>query len=153
MRLRLASHPYGSTDRRPDGPVLFLRRIESSPWKTLAVLTTLLGSSLTACGLVDPTSCPSVGSAAIQVTVEDASTGEPLENALLVAHDGAFADSATTDSGGKIPLGFLQDRAGNYDLSVEREGFETWSRSDVEVTLNQCGHAQTVRFEVALHPT
>lgn len=153
MRLRLASNPCCSTDRRRDGLVLFLRSIESSHWKTLAVLIILLGPSLAACGLVGPASCPSVGSAAIQVTVEDASTGEPLENALLVAHDGAFADSATTDSGGKIPLGFLQDRAGNYDLSVEKAGFETWSRSDVEVTLNQCGHAETVRFEVGLLPT
>lgn len=99
-----------------------------------------------------PAGCPSVGRAAIQTDVVHSATGDPLEGALVVARDGTFADSALTNQSGNIRLGFLQDRRGIYDVSVVKEGFQKWTRSNIEVDLDSCGRAETVNLEVQLMP-
>lgn len=112
-------------------------------WILLAVL-------VAACGIVGLQSCPSLGRPSVQLSIHNAATGEAIDGASAVIRDGAFADSVTTNTAGAAV--FVFDRAGTYDVQVEKEGFETWRRSDVVVELNDCGHAETANLDADLLP-
>lgn len=43
------------------------------------------------------------------------------------------------------------ERAGTYDVTAEKEGFSTWSRSDVDVPEGRCG-PETVELTARLTP-
>lgn len=110
----------------------------------------LLAGLVAACGIVGPQSCPSLGRPSVQLSVHNAATGEAIAGAPAVIRDGAFADSVTTNTAGAAV--FVFDRAGTYDVQVEKEGFKTWQRSDVVVELNNCGHAETANLDADLVP-
>lgn len=110
-----------------------------------------LAAALTACGITD-TACTGLPQPAVDVLVRSADDGEPIEGALVVVRDDAFADSSVTGPGGRPMPSLAPDRAGVYRVSVEKDGFEPWVRTGVEVGLNECGQARTRSLEATLVP-
>lgn len=115
--------------------------------RPLGLLVLALVSLLPACDVV---TCPTVPQLAVSVFVDHADTGEPVADALAVARDGSYADSVLTQSNGYGRL--APNRAGTYEVTVEKDGFQSWTRSNVAVDLNECDQANTAKFQVDLIP-
>lgn len=103
--------------------------------------------------------CTLGASAAVEVRVEDAISGQPLAaGSTLLLREGAFVDSVA------IPLdatGFDDrplvtpnsiERAGTYEVIVRRAGYAEWARADVVVTAGRC-NVRTVRLTAQLQLT
>lgn len=108
----------------------------------------LLAATLVGCG--NPLVCTLEARPGLVVSVEHAGTGEPVAGALVVARDGAFADSARTRERGGVSLAL--ERPGTYEVTAEKEGFFRWIRSGVEVDEGPC-HVETVGLTARLVPT
>lgn len=110
---------------------------------------------LTSCNVFGPKSCTTVAPPAIQVSVEHAESGEPIDDALVVAQDGSFADSARTDAAGPggphFWVSFASERPGTYTVRAEKSGFVDWVREDVTATEGPC-HVNTVQLHAHLVP-
>lgn len=120
--------------------------------RTRHLLATLLVSLITA-GCTGPVVCPAENRPAIQMEVNHAETGEPVEEALAIARDGAFVDSALTRSTGEAELVLNRPQETSYDVTVEKDAFETWTRSDVHVSIDeQCLQVNSAELEVDLVP-
>lgn len=100
-----------------------------------------------------PVACPTEILPAIRVEVLHAETGDPVEDALAVARDGAFVDSARTRPTGTAELAPNRPIPARYDVTVEKDGFETWTRSDVNVSIDQdCQQVNSAELQVDLVP-
>lgn len=108
---------------------------------------------VTGCNVFGPMSCTTVAPPAIAVSVEHLETGELIDDALVVARDGFFADSARTEvgSGGPLTVGLATERPGTYTVRVEKSGFVDWIREDVTATDGGC-HVNTVNLSAHLVP-
>lgn len=128
------------------------------PKKTLLLVTSiLLVTVLAGClELNGPDACTAEWVPGLEVAVERADTGEPVAGALVVARDAGFADSATTalgpDDSGPAEARLAHERAGEYLVTVEKEGFEPWARTDVQVDETSC-HVETVTLTARLEPS
>jgi hypothetical protein len=97
-----------------------------------------------------PGACTTEAVAGISVVLRDQS-GESL-----TADD---ADGRAVDEGGEVAelqsffdqLIGAWERAGTYTVTVDKLGFETWVRDDVEVQAGEC-HVFPVRLEAVLSP-
>lgn len=105
--------------------------------------------------LSGPDACTAEWVPGLDVAVERTDTGEPLADALVVARDGEFADSARTrlasGSPDRAAAQLAHERSGEYDVTVEREGYEASVRHDVSVRETGC-HVETVELTVGLDP-
>lgn len=111
----------------------------------------VLLSVLAAC--TGPSSCPPEIPPSLEVTVAHAETGQPVEDALAIARDGAFVDSARTRSTGQAALALNRNQEASYDVIIDKEGFQSWSRSNVQVGIGQpCGIVDTAELQVDLVP-
>lgn len=124
-------------------------RVEVLPIAGAGLLA--LAVAVAACGITGA-DCTNIARPAVDVLVRGAADGEPVEGALVVVRDGAFADSAVTDPDGRPARFLAPNRAGVYRVSVEKDGFEPWIRTSVEVGLNDCGQARTRSLEAILAP-
>ena len=96
--------------------------------------------------------CTDEARAAISVEALDSITNAPVgADARIIASDGAFADTVITVEDFDGPYGLAHERAGSYTVTVEQEGYAPWSRSDVQVTRDEC-HVRTVRLTALLQP-
>ena len=89
---------------------------------------------------------------AISVEALDSITNAPAGAGVrIIASDRAFADTVITvdDFGG--PYGLAHERAGSYTVTVEQAGHSPWSRSDVQVSRDDC-HVRTVALTALLQP-
>ena len=122
---------------------------------TRPVSCLLLVTALAGCETVSgpPEVCLAIAEPAISVTTRSAETGGPIGDVLVVARDGTYADSARTTvvDGAARPVGVANERAGTYDVTAEKEGFATWSRTGVTVEQGDCGPV-TVELTARLHP-
>ena len=89
----------------------------------------------------------------IAVEVRDAVTGAPAaDGARLIARDGDYVEIV---EGPPVPgMTFLQaagERAGRYTVTIQKTGYQDWTRSNVWVRDAGC-HVVTVRFEARLQP-
>ena len=88
---------------------------------------------------------------AIAVEVRDSVTGEPAAvGARLIVRDGVYADTSR-QHGDPLLIQAGEERAGRYDVSVEKSGYREWTRENVRVTAGAC-HVRTVRLDVRLQP-
>lgn len=108
---------------------------------------------LTGCNVFGPKSCTTVAPPAIAVSVEHAETGEPIDDALVIARDGFFADSARTEvvPGRPHTVALATERPGTYTVLVEKTGFLDWIREDVTATDGGC-HVNTVELHAHMVP-
>lgn len=119
-----------------------------------AVLFLALGAGLAGCDSTSaPEVCIALAEPALSVTAENTDTGEPLDDALVIAQEGSFADSARTRVGeDTFPATLAHERAGTYEVTVEKAGFSTWNRSRVVVPQGRCG-PETVELTAQLAPS
>lgn len=123
------------------------------------MVSLLVAGSLLGCSEPTNINCPDRATYGIQLTVEDADSGSPVDSALAVATDesytdGSFyADSAFSRGDPASRAYLAYERAGIYDVSVEKEGYATWERTAVRVVRK--GHCKTlfpVSFTARLDP-
>jgi hypothetical protein len=115
----------------------------------------LLSASVgaTACGIgpFDTTSCTTEVRPGIMVDVRDSVTNALVgRGSIIVAREGAVADTATGTSLGTGPYGLALERPGTYTLSVTQTGYQPWSKPGVVVTKGVChvdGVAVTARLQ------
>lgn len=100
-----------------------------------------------------PIVCTTEAVPAIELTAQNAESGDPVADALAVAAEGTFADSMQTRMFGGEALAHLAlERSGTYEVSVEKDGFLTWEESGVEVDEGVC-HVETVSLAARLVPS
>ncbi len=78
------------------------------------------------------------------VTIVESVTGRPLAaGARGAVASGVYEDSLrpyiTNQAGVLVALAAANERAGIYTVSVERDGFEGWLRTNVVVRQGECG--------------
>jgi hypothetical protein len=108
--------------------------------------------------MVGSTVCATVAEPAIKVQILDSVSLVPVapEEALVVARDGAFSDTARASLPGSnngTPFFWLAaERAGTYAVTVQHPGYALWQRAGVRVTHDGC-HVRTVQLTALLQPT
>lgn len=124
----------------------------------LTLFGVLLAALVGGCDATGPIVCTDEFVYGLEVEVENSETGEPVAEALVVATDGAFADSARTrlstrSEDEEVALAQLAgERPGTCEVTVEKETFLRWTRQDAEVTDGVC-HVNTVTLTVRLEPS
>ena len=100
----------------------------------------VLGTTLiAACDLLGPRVCNTIALPAISLDVRDSVTDATItEGFRAIARDGTFADTALFP-----PPQLAHERAGTYTVTVEKEGYQTWSRTGIRVRDGEC-HVRTV---------
>lgn len=88
----------------------------------------------------------------LTVTVRDSLTNLPItKGATVVARDGAYQETLLA----VFPLdGFFagaDERAGTYQITVTKTGYQTWVRNGVRVVRGVC-HVTPVQVEALLQP-
>ena len=105
--------------------------------------------------------CPAIVAPAILLEVREAGTGFPAaHDARGAVRDGTYLDSLRVVGWeGGIPspstellMGAALDRPGQYAITLEKPGYETWQRSGITVGVGTCGTDQ-VQIPVLLVPT
>lgn len=122
--------------------------MRSASWR-VALLTVAAATS--ACtGVLSP-NCTDVAKAAIAVDILDSATGETaVAGARAIAVEGEYADTAFSDHVATVgPYLLAFERPGTYTLTVEKPGYQPWSRSGIRVTDDRC-HVRSVRVTALL---
>jgi hypothetical protein len=95
-------------------------------------------TTLAACFLA-PRDCDMSAHPAIRLDVRDSVTEATVtEGIRAIARDGTFADTTLFR-----PVQLAHERPGTYTVTVEKEGYQTWSRTGVRVRDGEC-HVRTV---------
>jgi hypothetical protein len=121
------------------------------PWaSTLVVLAAAL-SGLASCDQpTEPPVCTAIAVDALAVTVVDASSGQRLCDAKVLAVDGSFSEELRAfGSAQECTFSGPTERAGVYELRVTRPGYESASITGVRVTRDVC-HVIPVKVTVQL---
>jgi hypothetical protein len=95
-----------------------------------------------------PVACSAEADPGIVVEVRDSITQRPIRNATLrIFSQGRVVDSAHSlaDPGAMTPLAGAYERPGIYNAIVERRGYATWRRDDVQVVRGTC-HVRSVHI-------
>jgi len=72
------------------------------------------------------------------------------DGVLGLARDESFVDTLEVFAfDGTLDLYGAGERAGRYDITISKPGYQTWRRENVRVTENEC-HVNTVRLEAFL---
>lgn len=120
--------------------------------KEVAVLA-LAMVGVTACAETPPTACTAEARPGLSVTVRDAVTGLAVNDSVLViARDGAYADTARGALLANGVYSLVYERAGRYEVTVAHAGYALWRRAGVEVTAGAC-HVVTVQLLALLQRT
>jgi len=107
-------------------------------------------------GCADPGACTLNIEPGITVRALEAGTGKNVtDSAQGTVSEGAFVDSlrpAQIDPDGRVQLlSAADERAGTYDVFVERRGYQAVSLSEVEVGKDDC-HVRTVALDLTMVP-
>lgn len=96
--------------------------------------------------------CTEIAMAGIVVEVTNAATGGTLgDGSVMTLRDGSYTETVDLVSGNAL-LG-AWERPGTYDVSVARDGFQTWTRTGVRVVEADDGcHVVQVVLQAALQP-
>lgn len=87
----------------------------------------------------------------IVVEIRNARNGELVaDNALVIARDGAFVDSAAV-TGTSSPVPLAHERPGTYQVTVQKEGFQPWTARSVVVKDGSC-HVKTAKITARIEP-
>jgi hypothetical protein len=105
---------------------------------------------LTGCDVVGGCTHEAVPGLRIEARAADG-TDLDADGVLGLAHDGSFVDTLEVFELSESILDFYgaYERAGRYDITVTKPGFETWRRTNVRVSEDEC-HVRTVTLEALL---
>jgi hypothetical protein len=114
------------------------------------------------CDVIDPGYCTTSIEPAIVVEIRDSRTGAPLaglargvvrEGTIYVdsLKPGDFSD-ANNVQGTMVSRVGAYERAGVYDVEVERDGYQRWTASSIRVGRGEC-HVETATVQANLVPT
>jgi len=95
--------------------------------------------------------CDAVLKAGIVLTIVDGATGNPIEEATVIATEGSYSETVNLPSSPPAPghavLAF--ERPGTYRVEVQAPGYLPWVMSSVRVSRDDC-HVQTVELTARL---
>lgn len=99
--------------------------------------------------------CTRGGDAGIVLTVEDALTGQRPEGAFQISlrsNAGSYEENHSVPPGsGAYELPLAVDRPGEYSITIEASGYETWTRANVNVPrASGCRDVETTRLTAEL---
>jgi hypothetical protein len=120
--------------------------------RTSATLLAIACSALIGCDNkpTDPIVCTAIAVDALVVTVVDASSGQRVCDARVVAVDGSFSEELRAfGSGQECTYSGPTERAGVYEIRVTRAGYEPARTTAVRVTRDEC-HVIPVRVVVQM---
>lgn len=119
------------------------------PWSRLGAAA--VAASLFLGGCDEPVVCTLMRVPALSVEVTHGTTGEPAaDGATVTVTGGDFVRELEQVS--TLSFRVPYERAGTYRVTVEKEGFSTWSREGIVVDEDEC-HVHTVTIQAALEPT
>ena len=127
--------------------MMLLRRAHDPVSRWFGVVLAL---ALSSCDLLTDVECTLIAAVGIQVEVVDAGTGAVVDGASVSIRDDAYTESLVP-----TPNGFFieaTERAGVYEVTVSKAGYEAWGQSDVRVDSDEC-HVQTVLLRAELTPS
>ncbi len=115
-------------------------------WMLLAVCCASCGEDRT------PVACAAYAVAGLGVSVENATTGQPLCDATVTATDGAYSERLQA-LGGCTYTG-AWERPGTYVIEATRQGFPPNRVSGVRVIMGggECPHVEQTRVTISLTP-
>lgn len=126
-------------------PVPSARRCRSSSGRNM--LAILLSAVLSGCGLVDPVACTTIFVYGIVITAVDAETGTAVSEGLRgVTIRGSTSFDMEVFDNRLLGAG---EQAGNFAVVVSAPGYELWTKTDIQVTENEC-HVRPVRLTAEL---
>ncbi|MEM7413933.1 MAG: carboxypeptidase-like regulatory domain-containing protein [Gemmatimonadota bacterium] len=100
----------------------------------------------------DPIICTDIFVYGLNVDVVDAATSAPLaEGATLTVIEGTYVETVTASWDGRS-MAAAGERPGTYSVRVERVGYRSWERSDVQISSDEC-HVIPRSLEARLVPT
>jgi hypothetical protein len=97
---------------------------------------------------VEPVVCTTEYVYGLEIRLIDSETGGPTGlGTIAVISDGDYEELALCEDRGPIGVACLAagERAGTYDITIDAEGYEPWTRSGVRVTKDAC-HVKTVHI-------
>ena len=110
----------------------------------------VIAAMVAGCRLFTGTDCSLDARAGITVDVRDSVSNAPITGeSRIIARDGTFADTAEFTEIFPGPHALVRERPGSYTVTVEREGYQLWSRTGVRVTRGEC-HVRTVELTARL---
>jgi hypothetical protein len=105
------------------------------------------------CEILGIRDCTTISVPALSVAVTDGATGETVLNALVIARDGAYVDSARVtplgSTGTVYPVVLARERAGRYSVEVHHDAYATWVMHGIRVRSDGC-HPVTVELQAQL---
>ena len=112
-----------------------------------SLLVALLSVALSACDSSGPVACTAEFVYGIEITALDAETDAAVSDGLSGVAIRASTSSAMEVVGNTL-LG-AGEQAGNYAVVVSASGYEVLTRTDIEVTEDEC-HVRTVHLTARL---
>jgi hypothetical protein len=105
--------------------------------RTVSVFVVSFGAALLGgCGF----GCPAIVVNALEITVTDAATGAPVCDATVVATEGAFSRVLERSSlSSSCSYRMSEQRAGTYDITATRAGFQAATARGIVVNREICG--------------
>jgi hypothetical protein len=95
--------------------------------------------------------CDAVLKPGIVITIVDGATGNPIEEATVIATEGSYSETVNLPSSPPAPghavLAF--ERPGTYRVEVQVSGYLPWVMSSVRVSRDDC-HVETVALTARL---
>jgi hypothetical protein len=123
-------------------------------WITAAVLLAVALFSIVSCedDPADPVVCTTEFVYGLEIVLLDSETGGPTGlGTIAVITDGDYEERALCEDRGPLGVAAVAagERAGNYDITIDAEGYQVWTRENVRVTADKC-HVRTVRVTAEL---
>lgn len=88
----------------------------------------------------------------LHVSVKNAVTNATLQEGVLVkATDGSYVETLQTEGNSSAVFVGAGERAGNYILTVSKEGYETFTSEVITLERDEC-HVLSKEITVALQP-
>jgi hypothetical protein len=119
--------------------------------RTAAALAAL-PLALAACPVGPTLTCTDEARSTLVLEVRDARTGAPAaQGARGTLREGTYSDTLVATSPLHLNAMETWERPGRYDITVEKAGYRTFTRTGVEVGKDAC-HVRTRTVEVGLEP-
>jgi hypothetical protein len=106
---------------------------------------------LAGCNVLVPTGCTLEALPYLVVEVRDARTGAPAAmGATGMVQEGSFIDTLYAINELVLET-FEYERAGTYNVRIQKAGYQDWTAQDVRVKKGRCG-VETVTLRARLEP-